>query len=315
MKLIRKQWFLVVLLLALATGYFFSHALKPLADAGWLKWTVVAATMFVMAWPLEIGRLYHAFSRPMAPLLATAINFILIPLLAWPISYPLGIELGPGLIVAAAVPSTLASGAVWTRRAGGDDSVAIAVTLLTNSMCFLVTPLIIYLLLGNVVETEVFFAAIYKLLFFVVCPMAVAQVLRIQRQSATWATAHKAQLSTAAMFGVLFMVLTGSVSAGLKVEQSGAGDLQVGQITMMLIAVAVIHLAGFFSGLFLARQLKLPLEQQIAVGFSGSQKTLMAGLSTALSMGLNIIPMVAYHAMQLILDTVIADRIKRANKK
>lgn len=315
MKLIRKQWFLAVLMLALAIGYFFSQALKPLADAAWLKWLVVAATMFVMAWPLEIGKLYSALAKPLAPLLATAVNFVLIPLLAWPISLLLGIELGPGLIVAAAVPSTLASGAVWTRRAGGDDSVAIVVTLITNSTCFLVTPLIIYLMLGNVVETGVFVAAIYKLLFFVVCPMAAAQIFRIHQKSATWATTHKPQLSTAAMFGILFMVLAGSVSAGLKVQQSGSGGLQVVQIAMMLIAVAIIHLAGFFTGLFLARQLKLPIEQQIAVGFSGSQKTLMAGLSTALSMGLNIIPMVAYHAVQLIIDTIIADRIKRANEK
>ena len=207
MKLIRKQWFLIVLLLALACGYCFSQLLQPLADAVWLKWLVVAATMFVMAWPLEFGKLYQALARPLAPLLATAINFVLIPLLAWPVSKMLGVELGPGLIVAAAVPSTLASGAVWTRRAGGDDSVAVVVTLLTNGSCFFVTPLIVYLLIGDVVDNAVFLGAIYKLLFFVVLPMALGQIVRIHRRSAVWATAHKPQLSTSAMCGILFMVL------------------------------------------------------------------------------------------------------------
>ena len=59
--------------------------------------------------------------------------------------------------------------------------------------------------------------------------------------------------------------------------------------------------------------LGMPRDQQFAVGFSGSQKTLMVGLSAAISMGLNIIPIVAYHAMQLLVDTVIADQLKKRN--
>ena len=44
------------------------------------------------------------------------------------------------MIVAATAPCTLASAAVWTRRAGGNDAVAILVTFITNATCFLVTP-------------------------------------------------------------------------------------------------------------------------------------------------------------------------------
>ena len=79
---------------------------------------------------------------------------------------------------------------------------------------------------------------------------------------------------------------------------------------MMTVAVAVVHLVGWAAGFYLAGQCNIPRDRQIAVAFSGSQKTLMAGLSTAISMGLNIIPMVAYHAVQLIIDTVLADRLK-----
>ena len=46
----------------------------------------------------------------------------------------------------------------------------------------------------------------------------------------------------------------------------------------------------------------------IAVAFSGSQKTLMVGAYIALAVGpLAILPMVAYHAAQLIVDTLVAD--------
>ena len=50
-------------------------------------------------------------------------------------------DLAVGLLVAAAAPCTLASAAVWTRRAGGNDAVALMVTIGTNLTCFVVTPL------------------------------------------------------------------------------------------------------------------------------------------------------------------------------
>ena len=53
------------------------------------------------------------------------------------------------LVIAAAVPSTVASAAVWTRRAGGNEIVALIVTVVTNSLCFLVTPLWVLLATGR----------------------------------------------------------------------------------------------------------------------------------------------------------------------
>ena len=64
-------------------------------------------------------------------------------------------------------------------------------------------------------------------------------------------------------------------------------------------------------GIYAGRATGQNRENNIAIGFSGSQKTLMVGLSVAVSMGLNIIPIVAYHAMQLIIDTLIADRYRQ----
>ena len=48
----------------------------------------------------------------------------------------------------------------------------------------------------------------------------------------------------------------------------------------------------------------------MAVGFASSQKTLMIGLSTAISLGFSIIPIIFYHALQLIVDTVLAERLR-----
>ena len=74
--------------------------------------------------------------------------------------------------------------------------------------------------------------------------------------------------------------------------------------------VALIHLTVLALGFGVSRVLGCNRGEQIAVGFAGSQKTLMVGLSTAMEMGFSIIPIIAYHSIQLIVDTLIADRLK-----
>jgi sodium/bile acid cotransporter 7 len=79
----------------------------------------------------------------------------------------------------------------------------------------------------------------------------------------------------------------------------------------MLAAVATVHVAALFGGFALGRIVGLDRENWITVGIAGSQKTLMIGIQIAIAenWGLGILPMVAYHASQLLIDTVVADRL------
>src|SRR5690606_12263441 len=81
----------------------------------------------------------------------------------------------------------------------------------------------------------------------------------------------------------------------------------------MLLAVVGVPLASLFSGLRLARWLGLSWGDQIAVAFSGSQKTLMIGIAIANDYfaPVAMLPMLAYHVTQLLIDTVIADHWSR----
>ena len=310
MSFVAKHWFLSSLLIALLVGYLATGPLAFLANHAWLKWLVVAFTMLIMSWPLELKTLIKAGTRPTAPLIATALNMIAAPLIAWPISYILGKELGSGLIVAAAAPSTLVSAAVWTRRAGGNDSVAIIVTIITNSLCFLVTPLWVFFLIGLEIPQSQLYSTITNLLVFVVLPMAIGQAIRIHPKSAIWATSHKPILSIVAQIGLLFVVLLGSIKMGQRLNETDSNIVGVNLLLLTIVVVGSIHLLVLKLGFVLGKRAGLDRTDQIAIGFSGSQKTLMVGLSTAISMGLNIIPIVAYHAVQLIVDTIIADHIK-----
>jgi sodium/bile acid cotransporter 7 len=313
-QFVAQRWFLILLAVVLAAGIFQWRTLKPVAEARWLRDGVVASVLFLMALPLNTAVMMKSLRRPGPPLLGFAINLGLAPLAAWVVSWFLRADTAGGLLVAATTPCTLASAAVWTRRGGGNDAAAILVTILTNGTCFLLTPLWLTMLLGA--QTRSIHIPIgdmaSKLAFLVVLPMVVAQILRISRPIAHWATHQGKRLSIAAQCGVLTMVLIGAINTGQKLsEQPAAEAFALWDWLVMIAAVLGLHLAMLWFGFFLAGAMGWRWEDQIAVGIAGSQKTLMIGLQVALDCGLLILPMVVYHVGQLLVDTIIVDRWRR----
>ena len=310
MNWLRQNWFMAALISCLGVGFWLTDPLHALTDSGWVKWTIVSLTMVAMTWPLKTSSLVSAAANPIPAILASTINLVAAPLLAWPLSQFLSDDMAAGLLLAAAAPSTLASAAVWTRRAGGNDSVAMMVTIITNAICFLVTPAWVFWLIGQQITGFDVSDTIFKLLLFVVLPMAVGQALRVPSGLAQWATNNKPKFSLFAQIGILAMVLLGSIKMGQTLEFASIYMI-TNQLLLVIVLVSSLHLALFSMGIYAGRATGQNRENNIAIGFSGSQKTLMVGLSVAVSMGLNIIPIVAYHAMQLIIDTLIADRYRQ----
>ena len=312
---LKKHGVLVSLFVLLILGYKFAEPLAGLAKMNWIKWTIVSITMFLMAWPLKTEQIKSTISRPQAALLASLLNVGLIPLLVWPFAGFAGTVIGYGMIIASVTPCTLASGAVWTRRAGGNDGVTIMVTILTNSTCFLVMPLWIYWLIGVEIEQAKLLGTVYKLFAFVVLPIGVAQLLRMHQASARWATANKSKLSVAALTGILSVVFIGAIGMGNRLAAGAGDDISFRNVLIAAVVLTGVHCFVFWLGIWIAGLLKLPRPDQIAVGFGSSQKTLVIGLSTAISLGYSMIPILMYHAMQLLVDTVFADRIRSHDER
>ncbi len=299
----------------LVTGFAFHLPLRSLAKSGALKGAIVASVLFLMALPLEIGAMWRALRRPAPAMLAIGVNLGLLPLVAWGISLGLRGPLAVGLLVAAATPCTLASAAVWTRRAGGNDAVALVVTILTNLTCFIITPLWLLAMTGQEGVDIPVGDMISRLGLLVVLPILAAQLLRLHRPTGEWALRRKTPLSVAAQIGILSIVLIGAVTCGGELAGAAPDEsLLVRDYVAMLVAVVAVHLIALAAGHALAKLLGIDRENRIAVGFAGSQKTLMVGLYVAVHFygGLAILPMVAYHVGQLVVDTVIADRLRRA---
>ncbi|MEO8498369.1 MAG: bile acid:sodium symporter [Planctomycetota bacterium] len=316
-----QRWFLIALVAVLAIGSYFARPLEPLAGLELpgtsfpFRSAVVAVVMFLMAFPLEASVMWQAMRRPWPPVLAVAVNFGLLPLFAWGVSFGLNADLGGGLLVAAATPCTLASAAVWTRRAGGNDTVAILVTIITNLFCFIVTPLWLLAMTGQSVSSPELSLTKMSLNLgsLVVLPMAAAQLLRLYKPLGIWVTREKQLFSVLAQCGLLVMVLFGAIQSGIRLSDPTQPRLSAIDLIAMLAAVCFVHTVMLWVGLVLAKLARFSREDQIAVAFSGSQKTLMVGLLMAISLQVSILPMVAYHISQLFIDTLIADRF-RANE-
>src|SRR5262245_30037523 len=127
-KQLRDRWFLIGLGLMLVIGFRFCDPLAGLTRSSLLQNGVVLAVMFLMALPLSFRAFVQSIRRPVPAMLAVGMNSGVTPLLAWGAAILLammardavvGKELAMGLLVAGATPCTLASAAVWTRRAGG----------------------------------------------------------------------------------------------------------------------------------------------------------------------------------------------------
>ncbi|MBX3423517.1 MAG: bile acid:sodium symporter [Pirellulaceae bacterium] len=321
LHLLRRYWFLVALAAAVLIGLLGHEWLLPVAKLSWLTTGIVMVVMAMMTAPVPMELVRQTLARPWPAVLASLINLGILPILGWCAAWWLPSDLAGGLIVAACVPSTLSSAAVMTRQAGGDDTVCIFVTLLTNVCCVVVTPLWLVGLLGVNVQLNLA-DMVQNLCLVVLLPIAVVQITRWQSAAfSDWASRSAMRLSFACQIGILSMVLLGSVQMGSRWQdqaQQLGGDLSsvanVWTIAAVVLLGLLIHLTALVVGWYTSRLTGIDDPQCKAVSFSGSQKTLMVGLNLAIQCGVNILPMITYHVFQLLFDAVIAQRWGRRDQ-
>lgn len=302
-RAISQHWFLLSLAICLGLGFGLPEAFSSLAHNAQLRDGIVFTVMLLMGWTLQPKAVVRSIRQPLPSFLAIAINMVGVPILALPTILLLPADLAGGLVVASLVPCTLASAAVWTRSAGGDDAIAMVTTVVTNVMCFVVAPVGLWLILGRVAETDV--ASQMKSLFFqVVAPLIAGQMLRVFGLAA-WSDRNKFSLSLVAQTGILAMVLLGSVISAERMDLAANPGSRGWPIFATAIASGLIHLAAVGIGYYASAMSGIDRPQQLGVALAGGQKTLMVGLQLALDCGVSVVPMIMYHVGQLLIDTIL----------
>jgi ACR3 family arsenite efflux pump ArsB len=267
----------IPVMMALGFGY------GILCDPALLKRLIVPLT-FLMVYPmmvtLNVRRVFSG-GDGRAQLLSQAINFAIIPFLAYGagrLFFPQQPYMALGLLLAGLVP-TSGMTISWTGFAGGNTAAAVKMTVIGLSLGSIATPFYVKFLLGTAIAVDLL-AVGQQILVIVFLPMALgfatrqALIRRYGQQGFQTRLAPRFPgLSTLGVLGIVF------VAMALKARAiAGAPDL----LLAILAPLALVYAANYLLSTFLGRLL-LPREDAIAMVYG----TVMRNLSIALAIAIN----------------------------
>lgn len=277
--------------------------------------------LWLMSWTLETRRLRLALMQPAAALAGTFISLAIVPAITIPVIGYLGRpDFSMGLFIAAVAPCTISTAVVWTRRAEGNDAVALLVTMLTNALGVAAAP--IWLAAVNIGDVELpVWQLMSQLAMFCLLPTLLGQVARGPRSWRMAADHHRRLIGQFCQGIVLTIVFRAALGAGLDSRQV-VEPLRFGEFLVVLVACAAIHVAAMTIGWIGGLALREAPAERTAIIFSCSQKTLPVALLLAIAVSaraneplpLITLPILAYHALQLVIDSLLAERWRRRHE-
>jgi sodium/bile acid cotransporter 7 len=281
---------------------------------GWLTKGVIAFVFFLHGARLSreavIGGLIHWRLH----LVVLGATFVVFPLLglglarlpAWIVPQ----ALIPGVIYLGCLPSTIQSSISFTLIAKGDVPAAVAAASASNLLGIFLTPLLVGVLLhtqGGVDAGQVW-AIVLQLLF----PFLAGQLLR--PWIGDWIKARAPILTRLDRGSILLVVYTAFSGAVVEGVWSRIDGLDL--VRLILICAALLGVVLAFTRL-VARRLGFAKEDEIAIVFCGSKKSLASGapmagvLFPAGAAGIALLPLMVFHQIQLMACAVIAQRYAR----
>lgn len=319
-EFLRKRWFLcslaIVIPLGIAMGFLIPRELIADFNAhyvGQSSRVITAIVLFLMSVTLDSQKLRQAIRKPLPTLWACGVNYVILPFIAIPLA---GIQsnrdFAVGLLIAAAVPSTMASASIWTRKAHGNDAVSLLTTCLTNGLCFVITPFWLARMLGDVVRFDIL-EMIERLFFTALLPITIGQIIRLSTQTKGFADRHKISLGGIAQGLLLLLIFRSALDGGSQLQASEAGNLGFLALLNIWFGCLVLHFSGVIIAFYGGQMLNFDRESIVATVFSGSQKTLPIGIyiATDLLAGRGLpfaaFPILIFHASQLFLDALLID--------
>lgn len=316
MKL-KVDWFLMGMVAAVALAWWWP---EPGADGGWMQPHAltkggVALIFLLHGLLLPFEALRSGTLRWRVHLVVQASTFLLFPLLGLVLLTLPGVtgDLRLGIFFLCALPSTVSSSVALTAAARGNVPVAVFNATLSNLIGVLLTPLWIGIVIKATGQSMPLGGVILDLVCWLVLPLIVGQILR--PWLGAWALRRKSWVNRVDRTVIILLVYTSfceSVKRGIWSDQSW--------LTIVLIVGMSFGLFGVVMGVTrgVSRALKFSREDEIAVMFCGSKKTLAAGIPMAQlifagnpGIGLILLPIMIYHPLQLILCSVLAGRWAR----
>ena len=240
-----------------------------------------------------------------------AITFAAFPLiglaLAWLLPGALPEALWPGLIYLCILPSTVQSSVAFVSIARGNIAAALCSAAASNILGVILTPLLAGLLFSaHGVGVS---SGIGPILAQLLLPFVVGHMLRPWLKS--WAV-RRATLLRATDRGAILLTVYSAFAAA--VVEGIWHRIDLPEMLALLLVCALLLAIAIGMSLAAARLQGFDREDEIAILFCGSKKSLISGVPMARvlfagpAVGMTILPIMIFHQMQLMVCAWLARR-------
>ena len=275
-------------------GYLCSPEVAQFKDA---LIPIVALVMFSMGLTLTLKDFIHSIQSPLPLILGIALQFLMMPLLAWLLSLTLDLspELMVGMVLVGSAPGGTASN-VLTYLAGGRVALSLGMTIVSTLLSVLVTPLLAGVYLNEVVEVDrmAMLISIVQMILIPVCGgMLVRAVLPEQIEKL---------MPLLPICAVICISLAIGIVVALNANVLGAMSFSV------VLAVMLHNLLGLFAGYSLARLFgqDIATSRTIAIEVGTQNSGMSAALAVKHFSAIAGIPSALFSIFQNVMGTVLA---------
>jgi sodium/bile acid cotransporter 7 len=280
---------------------------------GHLTTLAIGLLFFLHGAKLSREALFAGLTNWRLHLLVLACTFVMFPLLGLVLK-PLALllltpDLYLGILFLCVLPSTVQSSIAFTAMARGNVAAAVCSASASNFLGIFLTPLLVGLLVVRGGASGSSLDSILSIVEQLLLPFLAGQLLR--PWIGPWIERHRPVLRWVDQGSILLVVYTAfsaSVIEGLWQKLSAGSLVALAAFSCLLLALA-LGLATVAS-----RKLGFGKEDEIAIVFCGSKKSLASGIPMAkvlfshTALGTIILPLMLFHQIQLMVCAVLARR-------
>lgn len=310
---LKRNWFFVGILVVVLMAF----GLPGLGE--WVrKHRVLSVGIFLVFFTtgltLETSGIKDQLRQFLVPFAAMFSSLVLVPVLAWlTASVTLSLEFLIGVCIIATAPVTVASGTIMTELGRGNVPLSLFICVLGNGLAVFTIPFSLDLLLGfgNQIDLPVA-KMLGGLVLTILLPTFLGQLVRPRVKER--AARHRKDFSIFQQCVVLLIIFNAVASSAARILEAGAAVIKV------LVFVVFLHSAVLAMNYLISRLIALDRPSTTAFTIHTSQKTLAVSYIVwagyfAAQYPMALIPAIGYHLTQMIMDSVVAQRFRRAAER